>query len=61
MEILAHRGWWTSREHQNSLDALTRALTAGFGVEADIRDCAGRLATVDTVLNIQDMTAPSKI
>jgi hypothetical protein len=43
MEILAHRGWWTSREDQNSLDALTRALTAGFGVETDIRDCAGRL------------------
>lgn len=43
IEILAHRGWWTSREDQNSLDALTRALTAGFGVETDIRDCAGRL------------------
>lgn len=43
MEILAHRGWWTSREDQNSLDALTRALSAGFGIETDIRDCAGHL------------------
>ncbi|WP_428153203.1 hypothetical protein [Brevundimonas sp.] len=43
VDILAHRGWWTSREDQNSLAALSRAFRAGFGVETDIRDCDGHL------------------
>ena len=37
LEILAHRGQWSSHEDQNSLSALTRALESGFGVETDIR------------------------
>ena len=43
MLILAHRGLWREAAEQNSLAALQRALVEGFGVETDIRDCAGQL------------------
>lgn len=41
--ILAHRGWWTAPEEQNSTVALERAIEAGFGIETDIRDRDGEL------------------
>src|SRR5258706_2768972 len=43
LQILAHRGLWKSREEKNSLAALTLALRQGFGLETDVRDCAGEL------------------
>lgn len=43
MNILSHRGWWTSPAEKNTTAALHRALAAGFGVETDIRDCDGAL------------------
>lgn len=43
MIILAHRGLWFHSAEQNSLAALRKALTEGFGVETDIRDHAGKL------------------
>ncbi len=43
MEILCHRGWWTTPEERNSTGALARALAAGHGVETDLRDHAGRV------------------
>lgn len=41
MIILAHRGWWHTKEEQNSAAAIERALAAGYGVETDLRDLAG--------------------
>ena len=41
LEILAHRGWWYQPEEKNSRTALARAFAAGYGVETDLRDCAG--------------------
>lgn len=41
--ILAHRGMWDDVSQQNSLDALISALSAGFGVETDVRDQHGEL------------------
>ena len=41
--ILAHRGMWDEVAQQNSLDALVDALSAGFGVEFDVRDQHGEL------------------
>ena len=38
MEILCHRGWWTSRDEQNTQGAFERGLTAGFGCEVDVSD-----------------------
>lgn len=43
LEILAHRGWWHRPEEKNSQAALARAFTAGYGVETDLRDCAGEI------------------
>lgn len=39
--ILAHRGWWNEAKDKNSLQALRRALEAGFGIETDFRDLNG--------------------
>jgi hypothetical protein len=41
--ILAHRGLWANPADANSYPALTRALEAGFGIETDLRDFAGRV------------------
>jgi glycerophosphoryl diester phosphodiesterase len=43
MEILAHRGWWKHMTEQNTRTAFARALTDGYGIETDIRDCLGNL------------------
>ena len=37
--ILAHRGLWYQSVEKNSIGAFQRALSAGFGVETDFRDC----------------------
>lgn len=44
MELLAHRGWWRTREERNTPAALTAAFASGWGVETDLRDLAGRVA-----------------
>jgi hypothetical protein len=43
MELLAHRGIWHQPDERNTLDALTAAFAAGWGVETDLRDLAGRV------------------
>ena len=43
MQILAHRGFWSSPEEKNTMDAFARAFEHGFGVETDIRDSMGQL------------------
>lgn len=43
LDILAHRGWWHRPEEKNSQVALARAFAAGYGVETDLRDCAGEI------------------
>jgi hypothetical protein len=41
--ILAHRGFFLSESEKNSKEALTRAMSAGFGIETDLRDLNGNL------------------
>jgi hypothetical protein len=43
MKILSHRGYWESMDEKNSACAFTRSLKHGFGLETDVRDCAGKL------------------
>lgn len=43
MQILAHRGLWTTDEEKNALSALCHALEEGFGIETDLRDYKGKL------------------
>ena len=38
MRILAHRGFWNSKEERNSIVAFEKAFQNGFGIETDIRD-----------------------
>ncbi len=38
MLILAHRGIWKDEREKNTLPALKRALSEGFGIETDFRD-----------------------
>lgn len=70
MNILAHRGWWQDKDERNSLRAIERALAAGYGVETDIRDCAGAIvvshdpprggeATLEALLEVADRHAGS--
>lgn len=41
MRILAHRGRWKTVSEHNSLASLRGAVTAGFGLETDLRDYKG--------------------
>lgn len=43
MRLLCHRGWWWPTGEKNSLEAILKAITSGYGVETDIRDCDGEL------------------
>ncbi len=55
MEILAHRGFWTSPEEKNTLLSMERAFRSGLGVETDLRDYRGRLVISH---NVADETSP---
>ena len=43
MRILCHRGVWTTRGDQNTLDAIRAAWKQGWGIETDVRDLDGQL------------------
>ena len=43
MNISAHRGFWKTKNEQNSKSAFIRALECGFGIETDVRDYNGDL------------------
>lgn len=43
MEIICHRGYWNTKNEQNSLKAFERALCRGFGVEFDVRNYGKKL------------------
>ncbi len=43
MEIIAHRGLWSTPDQKNSDRAIHEAVENGFGVEIDLRDHGGRL------------------
>ncbi|WED22016.1 hypothetical protein L3Q72_00950 [Vibrio sp. JC009] len=38
MEILAHRGEWSEKCQQNTMQAFELALNNGYGIETDLRD-----------------------
>lgn len=38
MKILAHRGIWYTEQEKNTLTAMERAFSSGYGIETDIRD-----------------------
>lgn len=55
MKIIAHRGFWKEKCEKNTLTAIERAFSSGFGIETDIRDLLGRIVISH---NPADMTCP---
>ena len=49
IQLVAHRGLWKQKDDGNSLDALTAALSHGFGVETDVRDQVQQLVIAHDV------------
>ena len=45
MKLLAHRGHWLERAETNSFHAFERAWSNGYGIETDLRDLDGAVAT----------------
>lgn len=43
IKFIAHRGYWIDPNEKNTDIAFSRALSHGFGIEADFRDLNGRL------------------
>lgn len=43
MEIITHRGHWTTPAERNTLAAFERSFAGGNGAEVDVRDLDGRL------------------
>ena len=43
MIILSHRGFWTTADEKNSVEAFDRSVAEGFGTETDVRDLDGDL------------------
>ena len=43
MKILCHRGAWSFEVEKNSMAALKKALSLGYGFESDLRDYRGEL------------------
>ena len=43
MQIISHRGFWKSKNEQNTIISFQRSFENGFGIETDIRDLNGKL------------------
>lgn len=43
MKILSHRGYWQSKEKQNTLEAFSSSFSRGMGIETDLRDYLGQI------------------
>lgn len=43
MKILCHRGAWTAAAEKNSVPAIKKAVSLGYGFETDVRDYQGKL------------------
>lgn len=57
MKFLAHRGFWSRPQEKNTPEAFRRALTCGFGIETDFRDCCGSLVISHDPAQPEAMTA----
>lgn len=43
MQIISHRGYWKTAAEKNTVIAMERSFSMGFGTETDIRDYKGEL------------------
>ena len=56
MNIIAHRGYWSSPPEKNSREAFHRAFSLGFGVETDLRDRDGEVVISHDPAGAEAMT-----
>lgn len=56
IKILAHRGYWKSKDEQNTKIAFQRAFDCGFGVETDLRDVKGEIVISHNMPKGDEMT-----
>ncbi len=54
IQIIAHRGLWSSPSEKNTLKAFRDALDNGFGIETDFRDLNGELVVCHDIPNNQN-------
>ncbi len=57
MQLIAHRGYWLDPIEKNTKAAFLRALTHGYGIETDFRDCNGGLVISHDIPLIGAMSA----
>jgi hypothetical protein len=57
MQLIAHRGYWLDPKEKNTQAAFLRALTHGYGIETDFRDCNGELVISHDIPLIGAMSA----
>jgi hypothetical protein len=57
MQLIAHRGYWLDPKEKNTETAFLRALTHGYGIETDFRDCNGELVISHDIPLIGAMSA----
>jgi hypothetical protein len=50
-KIFAHRGYWKSRNSQNTLESFSNAANLGFSIETDLRSSGNRIMVSHDSLN----------
>jgi hypothetical protein len=43
MKIICHRGYWSKKNQQNTIESFQHAFEHGFGIETDIRDSSKKI------------------
>lgn len=61
IEIIAHRGYWLESAEKNTLEAFSRALRHGFGIETDFRDLNGELVISHDIPTVGALKAEALI
>ncbi len=56
MEIISHRGYWTSLSEKNTRNAFDRSFSLGFGTETDVRDRNQELVIAHDMASEFDIT-----
>ena len=61
MMILSHRGLWKNDAEKNTLAAMERSFSLGFGTETDIRDYKGKLVISHDIANENSIALDSML
>jgi hypothetical protein len=59
IDLIAHRGLWLQPHEKNSVAAFEASLSAGFGIETDVRDLGSQLVISHDIPNAQCQTLES--